>query len=412
MKNFSNDYLIKIFRTKLGNLESDPQSDSWDKIAGALPPQKSPIFFPSGKSILAIISAFLITGGGFLYQETLIPHTSLKNSAEAHHYIPEKGNELTVVDEQVNQPADTTQSEKTVKTNPLTSKAFNAEKNISNNLIKKKGFVQERKTNSQRLDEKHKQSMQESLVEKISLPHSANLYNKAESEIADEKQMNTESTDSTLIPSKELPIDSTRLTNNDEKEKTPKDQSIHWILKIMPFYNTSYFTPNTGDNSQLREISPSENIFKNRMGVSFGIGQTARLGKKIEVEYVLTYRFFSKNFDYQLIEVNGDQTIVLSTKKVAESIHTIGTNIGLRSSVLGFKYPIVVNLGYERLLSDGTKSIYSKHLLSTGLGIEWRAYLKVTVKPSVQYGIPVGHTSTYFSTRPVFWGVELIRRIN
>jgi hypothetical protein len=401
MKGLSDKYLDKIISSKLRGFEAEPDKNSWDKIVSKLPPDEidRPIH---GTRTLLITYCFLLIFSGFILYER-VTDDSIKTVQSNHIIGLQPNTDKSKMENQQVTDLDFLKDSRSVK-NATRNKPANDSVLISTLLP---ALVQQLSNISVGKD------LQEE-VDSVVL--SANQIEINPNQLIS-KDWSLHKSDSLRNSLNEVTfigiLDSSEV-NTIKKDRSLQKQKTGWILKINPFYGMGIYNPNKNDNIQVKDFKQSSSLFKNRLGISIGVGYRHPILPKLVLEYSMGYKIFSKQFNYKRNEVGNERSILSVQESVSGIASTISFSITAKTSWIFPKYPILFYVGYDQMIGKGKISELVGHqVMYQGLGVEKTFAPRLTLRPMVLYGKSLGGgNSDTFSIRPVQWGIEAIVGLN
>jgi hypothetical protein len=421
MSDLSDDKLKSLFQKRLGNYEAKPEENSWKLIEKKLPP---PSLRPGQRALMIIGTAIVVS---VLLTAIVIPSTQGDSNGLEVALLPEKpeAERLITVDSAMhNQEMEEITQNVTSNENILEYEVTKSTRRVkeSRRIITTIERHDVDSTNNEGVAEIPIKNSQSNAPEKStleSLPNEtiSNVQRKPIVRMNHGEQNRTiskASEDSLLRKADTLLLEgvvaSLPKLDSTMKEKETHYSSNHWLFKLVPFYTTGVFMPLPGDNVDVGDFSQSTNLLNNRLGLAIEVGYCQVLTRKINVEYAIGYKIFSKDFEYTATEVGLERNFEVSRNKISAISQVIKAEAMLKSAFLSSRHPLLFSLSYEKAFGSLTPHIGGS-LLNYGLGFEKTLGDKMFLRPMISYGIPLGNNAEHFRLRPVGWNLEIVWKL-
>lgn len=235
-----------------------------------------------------------------------------------------------------------------------------------------------------------------------------------------EKKILDRPVDSWEIPVNDLKrtpeiIDSLIVTINNKKSMTLSDknrteQTRPFVVSIGVFVNTNHFAPVKGDGHFIRGFNQHKNPLRNRIGWEAAFRYKAvriPLFSSIAIQPTLKYQVLHKSYSFESQSVLPEHNRNLVTISENQAYHFLGVGVNLSQPV--FNRQVIIESVFIRRLNHSGYSFASKYVefgLSTDMRFKNDATSSFTITPFINYAIPISQ-STLFSMNMANIGMRI-----
>ncbi|HMP99512.1 MAG TPA: hypothetical protein PKC24_06990 [Cyclobacteriaceae bacterium] len=376
MKEFNDEYLKRVFKTKLQDFEAQPDHLTWEKLDNKIPaPANSGTFLSKWFGLIAL--TLLIPSGTLLYKhqsnayELSEPNYETSQAIESNYKV----NEAEFIAE--------TDVKDTVK--------LIAESNTAEHI-------------PTIIAHKIPASVESNIAQNNNtrLPIETTGYN---SLFEAEDFMRTIQFDI-----------NTRERIDEVEEESDKDNNSTkrtFYIKLTPYYSAGIFKPDLYDDYYLRNFSTASSV-RNRIGLGLEYGNISKLSKTTEIEYGLGYRFFSKDFSYEYYQFTSESISTVAKNEVRGLAHLFSAGFTLKfhqTPIMPLNKQLLLGLRYENIFSQGNslfKTHYGADMITLGAGIEYALSEKLLIRPRFDYSLPFQKQIRLFGVNQMNFGIELM----